>query len=406
MKFRLAILFFFTLTVLRFAPVSLQASEANDFRRIQASTLLYIGQGKGTLVGWDVGVMKAIEEKAPHLLKYPTLTGDSGAAITATHFACHGITKQTISEAESMLKRFDPTLVNENTPRKLLKVAWVLAGISRHPVTSPLPTRDIKSQITQLCSLKHDNLKPVIDEITRDCQFLYPLGMVASNEEVLDNLQSAATFNSKHVDPNTMTVTDGDGNILGKACTYFATQPLFDFYMRIPWQKRRCDVKLIKDIPSLKFALNATVSEPTFYPPIKDNEPGLVAGFRYPNATYENLHFSGGFAAPGGMADDFIEANEVIRDIPILGTGRAKFSTIEGAVIKVAYLLELNPLLEATQKAIAHQKKGIQIEISSDLSNELTQWVPPAQLSQKIENQVRAGYLSTVSSLTFFLSKN
>jgi hypothetical protein len=391
-----SLLLFTTVVIADQAPPKIDYKEPFEMKD---ATSIFVGQGTGTAVGIQVGAMKAILEKHPELVKQMALTGDSGASIIAAYFACHGISETTLKDCEDLVKKFDPSLVNENIPVKMAKIIAFVFSATSAVITTP--ASELKTKLEALSTFKHENLLPTVNQITEGCEFRHPIGILASNQKVLENLENRLPFSKikgKSIDEYN-TVRNSDGKILGKACTYFVTKVLFDTFIKIPWEKRKCDLRLIRNVQDLRDAILASCSEPTYFPAFKEKEPKMIVGHNYPNSSYDDQYYNGGFSGAGGFYDDFLNMPETAKT-PAIGTGRPDYTAVEELFTKTFYMVGINQVARKTTALL--RKHGIQPEMSNETYNRIIMPVPRDKVADKMKTQISEGYKSTVAALSKF----
>lgn len=68
--------------------------------------------GKGSLLGYDIGVVEQLFRHASHKTPFqkPLLIGNSGGALAAAFFSCFGLSEQTIETARDKLLKHPATI--------------------------------------------------------------------------------------------------------------------------------------------------------------------------------------------------------------------------------------------------------------------------------------------------------
>ena len=343
-KSALTLLFFF------FA-LFIQQAEASK----SGAKLIVNFQGRGTDLGWGLGISKALVERLPAVRtdaagnSQAILAGNSSGSILAAYFACHGFSSESVAELRRRLSLTDPRLVNEEDGEKLQAV---LRG-----TRTEFPTKNLDQFIALALSPDYNQLLPGVVQNTQDsskaapfdfpqselcptkpghARPFAPIVITAANYEVLDTkpknviqrLKSVARMVSgkdpspdkEFNDANFSVKVKSSGAYLGKGCTYFVDQTLFDLMSGVPYEQRLCDLRLMKDGRDLRLALQASTAEPTYFYPVpepdvtafapgdRDKEPSLATNTRA---------YSGGFLLPT-VAQDI---RRILPDIYVMGTG-------------------------------------------------------------------------------------
>jgi len=300
--------------------------------------LLFIGQGKGSGLGWEVGLLKALEQKVPAFDRGQIIfAADSGPSVLGAFFACKGFSASSLAEAETLLKRFDPKLVNDNPAAKLI-TAFKKIGLA-HLFGRTLSWAELE---TSLVTLGPESMNDVLDWITENgtCVPRLPLLIATANQDILDNRNQKIDVDEKQLDYDNDSVYDADEKYLGKACTYFATPDVMEALARVPWQERLCDLRPIRNAQDLRLAVLASVSEPTYLPRVAEPHPELIVSDGIHPVT--SRWYNGGFVIPGAVQD----LRRLFPSLPTIGSGRPEYSSMEKAVVRGLYAVHLEPALQ------------------------------------------------------------
>jgi hypothetical protein len=183
-------------------------------------------------------------------------SGSSSGAVLTAFFACNGLSPASIQKAEQMLPAFNPKVVGEDDPTKIVKV---LTGLD--------PAKDVRV-LDNVLALATSN---------GTCVPAHPFAIVASNDEILRDtvpgtMRPALT---KSLNFATMDVIDNaTQRILGKGCTYFTNASGAAYLTKVPAERRLCDIRLVETGQDLLLAVRASVAEPTYFKAVVEPNPG------------------------------------------------------------------------------------------------------------------------------------
>ena len=272
--------------------------------------LLLAFQGKGTKAAWDAGVMKALFETKLYTDRELIFAGNSSGAILAAAAACRGFNEAGIVFAEEAVKAFKRSMVNEATFEKLPDL---IRG--KDP------------------SFPHETILPYIEYVTADCDMntMRPVMIAAGNQDILETTAQGRSVELASLD---MVVNNKS---IGKICTYFATPKLSEILLKVPAYERQCDVRVINSVADLRLATLASVSEPTYFPPLAEPDASKILTGTVPTLR----HYNGGFVAQN-LAQDLRRS---LPGIKALGSGRPFYSTMESGYLRAKYNIKLNPML-------------------------------------------------------------
>ncbi len=256
---------------------------------------LFDFMGKAERVSWDIGVVKATFAVSPALQSGNVIFGgNSSGALLAGYFGCWGVSKASIEMAEEIINHFDYELLNLDTKGKMrrlfgnrvfgfsvkleedhIEIGKLIDQLLSKGGRSCVPARGILISATNLDVLDSrvydPGKQPRVEIWARDQS-------QANRPDLIP--PTALTRSSKRdktVDWDNFNVSRS-GIHLGKACTYFVTQDLFDKLRALDRNKRQCELRLIQTIEDLRLALHASVAEPTFFEPVVETEPNKILG--------------------------------------------------------------------------------------------------------------------------------
>ena len=301
--------------------------------------IVYAFQGKGTKLGWDIGVTQAAYERIPVLRSEAmpdataagdvVLTGNSSGAALAAFFTCHGITADSIQKMTALLRAFPEELVNEDSTAKLPAIIGAIRN-------------------GQEVGQKHDMILPFISQLTGEqCMPRYPTVIVASNQDINDNRRwidsnehrsRSFSIDDFSYSERTSTFTFTSFKV-GKACTYFADPVMFRYLTEHMTQEERlCDVRAMETAEDVRLAVLASVAEPTYFLPVLEPTEAKLERYQSDGFAKTRRVYNGGFSMPGVVQD----VKRLFPAARALGTGRWDYSTTEVAALYSWYDLNLN----------------------------------------------------------------
>jgi hypothetical protein len=273
---------------------------------------------KGGFLSFDVGVL---DQLYPHLdpdkIGSTFFTGSSSGSVLTAYFACHGLSAQSVQHATTEITMFNPSVLGEDDYTKMIKM---FAGIN------------VDQDIRVLDSFLH--------RITNNGTCVptaHPFAIVASNSEIIrDTIPGTLRpANSKKLNFDTLDVFDiASGNRLGKACTYFTNEIGANLLQKVPVERRLCDIRLVKTAADLIFAVQASVSEPTYFPAIAEPNPSAFVGIEPP----VNRVYQGGLVMQA-VVQDFKLAQP---DLLTIGIGGVYMPRLVNRFLKNLYLIDPN----------------------------------------------------------------
>lgn len=290
------------------------ASQANASEK---RDILVAFEFKGSLLSFDVGVW---EELYKHLdsekIGTTIFSGSSSGSVLTAYFACNGLSAETIKSAKNLLPTFDPGIIAEDDPVKLIKI---FSG------------QNVAQNVTAL----DKSLFAATNNAT--CVPKHPFAIAAINNEILrDTLPgSYKPANSKTLNWETLDVHRKDtGERLGKACTYFTNEIGAEYLLKVPADRRQCDIRLVKTPEDLLLAVRASVAEPTYFYPIKEPNPQAFVGIEPP----ANREYQGGVVMQA-VVQDFKLADPNILSI---GSGGLYFIPMLNRYLQNTFLINVN----------------------------------------------------------------
>lgn len=231
--------------------------------------------GKGTLVGYDTGVMERLVERSrPGAFDNALFTGNSSGSVLAAYFACFGMTSETVAKARDLIRDHPADLVIDSPAVKRRQMVMgtrtetnsrafrkftegLLTGVDgkacvpAHPVIITAANADILDQRIAGRSLLSN--KPLIGP-----GFRQNAGNRVVAPETFVVYETAPNKPSERIRP------------LGRACTHFVDYRAAAVLARVPESDRLCDTREIKTPRDLVMAVLASVSEGTLFFPVVD----------------------------------------------------------------------------------------------------------------------------------------
>lgn len=307
-----------TLTALVF--LSLFASQAGAAE----PSLLMSFQGKGSSAAYDLGVVRKLHDELPALRdNRVVISASSSGSVLATFFCTRGFSQESIEELTRINANLDRQAIrnNENLTNKVQKI------MSQQPIE--MPHEVLKDTVAKVLGVNDYEPTESIRQIARrsDAKIILPVVIVAANYEVihvskgtlqdyrpLDRIvehdsysvfwtdeaysnyqRNREKFQKLHPD-----LKLGSSKYVGKACTYFCDQTMFDQLSQIPESERLGDLRLMTEPEDLALALLASASEPTYFHPVADWDTSkLMVGERLGDlGNIRRRSYCGGFIMP------------------------------------------------------------------------------------------------------------
>lgn len=325
--------------------------------------LLLAFQGKGSSLAWDAGVVRKAYEAVPAVRDNRVIvSGNSSGSILAAYFSCFGFTKTSVEYAAYRLQHANIEAIrgNENGLKK--------AGNLLLDKPTEISPNNLKEYIGFALGVNDWHSARDIAELVRRSRVRprYPLMIVAANGEVLDNRGQGNALSSKDLkqfDPASFSVSwkpdafefyrsrpaqfakdnphlrlGGDAYI-GKACTCFVDRSMYELLSRIPAAERIWDLRLVETPADLALAIQASVAEPSYFPPVPEMDYSkLLTGDVLGQAgNTRRRSYVGGFVV-SLVAQD---ARRMLPELRVLGTGVARVPLPGRELVKSWYLIDL-----------------------------------------------------------------
>ena len=360
-------------------------------------------QGKGSSAAYDLGVITRLQKDLPALQSNRVvISASSSGSILATFFCTHGFTEASIAELTRINAGLDRQAIrnNENLSNKASKI------MSSQPIE--LSHDVMKETIAGMLGVTSYSKNETIDQIARRSQvrIVVPVVIVAANYDVVNvkkpslkdyrPLDREVEYDSYSVfwtedayrmyraDPKLFARVHPDLKLgptryVGKACTYFCDQTMFDLLSRIPESQRLGDLRLMTNPSDLALAILASVSEPTYFFPIDDNNPAkIMAGENLGSlGNIKKRSYCGGFIMPVVAQD----VRRVHPDLFTLNTGGGDLP------LPVKLFLESNYLLAFDR---IQRQNDWWIDLSCTVRKDIWKRMGARDLTDKEEFQ--AGY--------------
>lgn len=366
-------------------------------QRFADMELLLCFQGKGSCLPYDAGVLHETYKRFSSLKNNRVIVaGNSSGSIPAAFFCCYGFTDANLKYAEEHLK-----FGNREAVRNMENVNNKISKISRGHSTE-ISHLDVREYIAFALGVAQWKDAASIEEIVRRSRAKpqFPCIIVASNKEVLEDKHPAGVLTSarlKEFDTSNMDVLWrpevyeyyrrlpeqfakdhpqlklGPTRRIGKAVTFFVDPSMYELLSRIPEEERTADLRLMTDAADIATAILASVSEPTYFPPITEPEPNkILSSAEYPfDATIRQRSYIGGYITSMPAQD----VRRMLPGIRVLGTGWRHNPLVARLLLKswlladcekVAYLseywsdLEVNPDYEFESHIEVRDLSGVE----------------------------------------------
>jgi hypothetical protein len=357
-----------------------------------------------------LGVVRKLYDELPALRdNRVVISASSSGSVLATFFCTHGFSQESIDELTRVNADIDrqPIRNNENLTNKAQKI------LAQQPIEMP---HDVLKQTVALVLGVNDYLESEsIRQIARRSQakIVLPVVIVAANYEVIhvtkgtlqhyrpldrevdhdsysvswtkdayaDYQRDPAKFQKLHPD-----LKLGSSRYVGKACTYFCDQTMFDQLSQIPESERLGDLRLMTGPEDLALALVATASEPTYFTPIAEWDPArLMIGRQLGDlGNVRRRSYCGGFIMP-------VVAQDIRRVQPQLFT----FNSGGGDLpLPVKVFLESNYLLNYDR---IQRQNDWWVDVSATVNNDIYRRMAARDLTDAEE--FAAGYARATQCL-------
>lgn len=274
-----------------------QAEPTTDLQKVFAHRDLILAfQGKGSSVPFDAGVMREVFDRIPALREGRVVVcGNSSGSILAAYYSCMGITAETVERCNQALLHADISAV-----KKVQNPFMATGKLLRHQKTE-IPHDALREYIATALGVADWKAAGSIREVIRrsTARPRHPVLIVAANREVLENRTDVDPLlgkDYKEFDPTNYSVSwkaevyeyykkhperftaDNPGlrlgptRYIGKACTFFVDQTMFDLLSQIPPEERIADLRLMLTPRDVAVAILASASEPTYFDPVLEPE--------------------------------------------------------------------------------------------------------------------------------------
>ena len=328
--------------------------------------------GKGTRAFWDIGVITAAYELIPRIQSGDVVyAGNSSGSVFAAYFSCWGVSRESTAYLYSTLMQYleRPELQMDSKAmliRKLLSSRlFGLKGMvleKDHEVigemidrlltksdssgkeTSCVPQRNIMISAANL---------DVLDTRVYDAGNSPTVEIWAEDQTEADGLYPIPAVKKstgdRVVDMNNFNVTK-DGKDIGKACTYFVTQDLYDRLKTLSRTTRQCELRLIKTLEDVKLAIHASIAEPTMFEPVVETHPeNIEGGIVQPDT--RRVYNGGYLISPMGKDLKLIEPGAMV-----IGTGILPLEDNADELLSTWFAMSPN-------ESLAIQRKSLDLEI-------------------------------------------
>jgi hypothetical protein len=287
----------------------LYASEKKD--------ILVAFEFKGSLLSFDVGVWESLYQHLDaNKIGTTIFSGSSSGSVLTAFFACNGLSAETIGRAKQLLPTFDPAIIAEDDPVKLIKI---FSGQNVAQDVSALDKSMMAATNNGTCTPTH------------------PFAIAASNNEVLRDTKPGTyrPANSKTLNWDNLDVfSKASGERLGKACTYFTNEAGAAYLLKVPAERRLCDIRMVKTPADLILAVRASVAEPTYFYPVKEPNPEAFVGIPAP----ANREYQGGVIMQAIVQDFKLADPEILT----IASGGLYFVPMLNRFLKNTFLIDVN----------------------------------------------------------------
>jgi hypothetical protein len=344
------------------AAAELMETRAKGESQLRRARLLFSFQGKSTSLAYDAGVVAKVFDYLPVLRSNDiVISGSSGGSILAVYFSRVGFSRASVDGAAQICQSADLARLRDSEASSA-KLGKLMAGQS-----TELPPDVLDDYIARSLGLKDGKNGRSLAEIVKAGQTTpkFPLIIVAANHEVLDNRVSGSLWrgkNFKEVDTGNYSVSWkkgvfeyyqkhpeefqkdnpdvklGSSPYIGKACTYFVDETMFELLRQIPVEERLGDLRLVRTAEDMAMAILATCAEPTYLAPVPETDYSkLMVGDKLGNAGNTiRRSYCGAFLMP-------IVAQDVRRMLPslrVFDTGGAQWPKVTRQVLQTWYLVD------------------------------------------------------------------
>ncbi len=332
--------------------------------------LMICFQGKGSCLPYDSGVLTGMYERIPAMKQNQVIiSGNSSGAILAAYFSNFGFTDANMKYAEYRLLAggIDAIRKMEQGSSKAIKMV--------RGEKTELPHIEMKEFVAFALGVEDWRNVNSIDEIVAKSNALprFPCIIVAGNREVMENRGTGTPFAAKnhrtfdmsnysvswkpevldyykaHPEEFARDYPDlklGDTPYIGKSCTFFVDRSMYELLKQIPENERIADLRLMETPADMALAILGSVSEPTYFDPIEDKEPGkiLAAGAPGDLGAVKRRTYCGGFLIS-------LPAQDVKRMLPairVAGSGWTHNPTMARRLLQAWYLADTEDVAHRT----------------------------------------------------------
>lgn len=340
-------------------------------KQFAAAELMFCFQGKGSCLPYDAGIMHEAYARLPALEKNRViLAGNSSGSIAASYFSCAGFSDETVKFGVRTLLEGDRSAVRdmENPNSKMSKM---LRG-----KPTEISHDTLREYLGFALNVPNWRTARSIDEIIRRSRAKpkLPLLIVSCNKEVLEDADPSngkAAGRYKELDPATLTVSWrpevyefykkhperfaaehpdlilGDDRRIGHAVTFFVDPSLYALLSQIPAEERQADLRLIDDAAGVALAIMASVSEPTYFDPVVDEQPDniLSYGKRGDLGNIRRRVYYGGYI----MAMPAQDVRRMLPGLHVFGTGFRHFPLMSRSLMRNWLLADIEPVAQQTE---------------------------------------------------------
>ena len=276
--------------------------------------------GNGTAMAYGGGVMKAFYERMdPKAIGETYFVGSSSGSIMAAYFSCRGLTQSSVDGMISTAARFPKDYMDEETG---LKSAKLFLGIP--------------PEVTL------ERIQPLLNEMTENgaCVPKFPVLIPAANLDVIEGRTKKpfAGIRGRKFDQGSYTLSNKDGTVRGKVCTYFINKEMAAILEAVPAAERLCDTRLIRNGVELKEAVERSISEPTYYLPLEEKDMSqLQSVYPLPKRRF----YAGGFIMNTAVQD----LKRARPEAYAVATGRVHYQRIQNRIIQNWFSFPMNKTL-------------------------------------------------------------
>ena len=326
--------------------------------------LILCFEGKGSFVAFDAGVAAESYRQIPALKDGEVvITASSSGAIPAIYFSTHGFNDTSMSDGLTDIicckSTFDSIRQAEDPVRKGRELIF-----GQNTEMSYNVMKEVAGRILDVEGW--ESAKDLYEIASRsNVKFRLPVAIVAVNHEISDNSVAGSLFSGREEklfcpdnfsvswkpsvyefyrqDPerfarNNPDLKLGSSPYIGKACTYFVNESMYELLKRLPAEQRLADLRVMKSPRDMALALMAAIGEPTYFQPIEEIDYSLLdcddqMGSR---GNSKRRLYAGGFAMP-------MVAQDMRRLLPhtyVLGTGSYPFSASVRNFLRGQYIID------------------------------------------------------------------